>query len=83
MTGPLLATYTGVLLADTAVPAWHEAYRHLPFLFAGGAMTSAGAAGLAASGRADRADRGPAAGWPCSARRSRWRPPTTWSAAWA
>jgi hypothetical protein len=49
LTGPLLATYPGVLLADTAVPAWHEAYRQLPVLFAGGGMTAAGAAGLAAA----------------------------------
>jgi formate-dependent nitrite reductase membrane component NrfD len=57
VTGPLLATYPGVLLANTAVPAWHSAYRELPMLFAGGAMTSAGAAGLAASALArDRAD---------------------------
>jgi formate-dependent nitrite reductase membrane component NrfD len=47
VTGPLLATYTGVLIADTAVPAWHEAYRHLPPLFAGSALASAGAVGLA------------------------------------
>ena len=39
-----LTTYTGVLLADTAVPAWHDARRELPFLFAAGAATSAGAA---------------------------------------
>lgn len=49
VTGSVLATYPGVLLADTAVPAWHAAYRELPLLFAGGAMTAAGAAGLAAS----------------------------------
>jgi formate-dependent nitrite reductase membrane component NrfD len=56
-TGPLLATYPAVLLANTAVPAWHAAYRELPMLFAGGAMTAAGAAGLAASAlHADRAD---------------------------
>ncbi|HVB43475.1 MAG TPA: NrfD/PsrC family molybdoenzyme membrane anchor subunit [Streptosporangiaceae bacterium] len=48
LTGPLLATYPGVLLANTAVPAWHSGYRELPLLFAGGALTSAGAAGLAA-----------------------------------
>ena len=42
--GPALATYTGVLLADTAVPAWHEARRELPFAFAGSALASAGAA---------------------------------------
>jgi formate-dependent nitrite reductase membrane component NrfD len=48
LTGPLLAAYPAVLLADTAVPAWHAAYRQLPVMFAGGAMTAAAAAGLAA-----------------------------------
>jgi formate-dependent nitrite reductase membrane component NrfD len=27
--GPALASYTGVLLADTAIPAWHDARREL------------------------------------------------------
>jgi hypothetical protein len=44
--GPPLATYTGVLIADTAVPTWHGAGQELPLLFAGGAAASAG--GLAA-----------------------------------
>lgn len=39
---PVLATYTAVLIADTAVPAWHEARRELPFVFAGGALASGG-----------------------------------------
>ena len=43
---PLLATYTAVLLADTAVPAWHEARRLLPFVFAGSALASGAGAGL-------------------------------------
>ena len=43
---PGLATYTAVLLADTAVPAWHEAHRHLPLLFAGSALASGAGAGL-------------------------------------
>jgi formate-dependent nitrite reductase membrane component NrfD len=61
LTGPLVATYPGVLLANTAVPAWHSAYRELPVLFAGGALTSVAAAGLAASAwSADRADLEPA-----------------------
>jgi len=47
LTGPVLATYTGVLMADTAVPAWHEGYRHLPLLFGGSALASAGAVGMA------------------------------------
>ncbi|MFL5819209.1 MAG: NrfD/PsrC family molybdoenzyme membrane anchor subunit [Solirubrobacteraceae bacterium] len=42
--GPVLATYTGVLLSDTAVPVWHEGRRELPFAFGGSAMASAGAA---------------------------------------
>ncbi len=41
LTGPAVATYTAVLLADTAVPVWHEAHRELPFVFAGSAMCSA------------------------------------------
>jgi hypothetical protein len=43
---PLLATYTAVLLSDTAVPAWHEAHPHLPFVFGGSALASAGGAAL-------------------------------------
>ncbi|MEV4091700.1 NrfD/PsrC family molybdoenzyme membrane anchor subunit [Streptosporangium saharense] len=55
LTGPLMATYTAVLLADTAVPAWHEARKELPFLFAGSALASAGAAGMLATPRASAA----------------------------
>lgn len=44
--GPLLATYTGALLANTAVPAWHEAHRELPFLFAGSGASAAGGMAL-------------------------------------
>jgi hypothetical protein len=62
LTGPLLAAYPGVLLADTAVPAWHEGYRQLPVLFVGGGMTAAAAAGLAAGCLpGGRAESGPAA----------------------
>ncbi|MEU9591009.1 NrfD/PsrC family molybdoenzyme membrane anchor subunit [Streptomyces sp. NPDC048193] len=46
--GPAVATYTAVLLSDTAVPSWHEGYRELPFVFAGSAATTA--AGLALAG---------------------------------
>lgn len=48
--GPAMTTYTAVLLADTAVPAWHEGYQELPFLFAGSAMAAGGGFGLLASG---------------------------------
>ena len=41
--GSAVATYTGVLLADTAVPVWHDARHQLPFLFAAGAAASSGA----------------------------------------
>jgi hypothetical protein len=44
LAGPTLATYTAVLVADTAIPVWHEARAQLPFVFAaGGAMSAAGA----------------------------------------
>lgn len=42
--GPAIATYTAVLVADTAVPVWHQAYRELPFVFAASAAASGGAA---------------------------------------
>jgi hypothetical protein len=54
---PALATYTGVLLADTAVPSWHEAYPELPFVFAGSALAAASGAALLA---APLAETGPA-----------------------
>ncbi len=40
--GAGVASYTGALIANTAVPAWHEGHRELPFLFVGSAA-SAGA----------------------------------------
>lgn len=46
--GPAVASYTAVLLGDTAAPAWHEAHRELPFLFAGSAATAAGGLGMLA-----------------------------------
>jgi Polysulphide reductase, NrfD len=51
--GPALATYTGTLVADTAVPVWHEAGRELPFVFAGSAAASAGAAAVLLTPAAD------------------------------
>jgi hypothetical protein len=42
--GPALSTYTSVLIADTAVPAWHEARRELPFVFAASSAAAAGGA---------------------------------------
>ncbi len=39
-----LATYTGALISNTAIPVWHKAHRMLPFVFGSGAAMSAGAA---------------------------------------
>jgi formate-dependent nitrite reductase membrane component NrfD len=47
---PGVATYTAVLIADTAVPVWHDARRELPFVFAGGAAASAGGLGVLLAG---------------------------------
>ena len=51
--GPALCTYTGVLVANTAVPVWHEAGRELPVVFAGSALASAGAASTVLTPAAD------------------------------
>jgi formate-dependent nitrite reductase membrane component NrfD len=41
-----LTTYTAALIANTAVPVWHEARAELPVVFAAGGATSAGGAAL-------------------------------------
>lgn len=51
--GPAMCTYTAVLLSDTAVPAWHEAYPELPYVFAGSALTGAAGAALLCAPHAD------------------------------
>lgn len=50
---PAVATYTAVLAADTAVPAWHAAYPEMPFAFAGSGLSAAGGLGLLAGSVAD------------------------------
>jgi Polysulphide reductase, NrfD len=50
-----LSTYTGALLAQTAVPVWREARDELPALFAAGAAASAGAAACVLTPVADAA----------------------------
>jgi formate-dependent nitrite reductase membrane component NrfD len=47
--GPAVTTYTAVLLSDTAIPAWHEAHREMPYVFAGSAASAAGGFGLLAA----------------------------------
>jgi hypothetical protein len=44
--GPAVATYTAALICNTAVPAWHDAHREMPYLFAGSAASAAGGIGL-------------------------------------
>ncbi|MFI6759731.1 NrfD/PsrC family molybdoenzyme membrane anchor subunit [Micromonospora sp. NPDC050417] len=51
--GPGIASYTGALISNTAVPAWHEGHREMPLLFVGSAAASAGGLGLLVTPRAD------------------------------
>jgi formate-dependent nitrite reductase membrane component NrfD len=44
--GPVVSTYTAALVSNTAVPAWHEGYPEMPFVFAGSSATAAGGVGL-------------------------------------
>ncbi|MGY1631577.1 NrfD/PsrC family molybdoenzyme membrane anchor subunit [Geodermatophilus sp. SYSU D01186] len=46
--GPL-ASYTGVLLANTAVPSWHAAHTQLPYLFGASGMAAGGGLAMALS----------------------------------
>lgn len=47
--GPGVATYTAALISNTAVPAWHGGYRHMPFLFAASSASAAAGLGMAAA----------------------------------
>jgi formate-dependent nitrite reductase membrane component NrfD len=49
VTAPPVAAYTAVLLADTATPSWHAAYRELPFVFCGSAAAASGGLGMLAT----------------------------------
>jgi len=44
--GPAVASYTAVLIADTATPAWHDGHREMPFVFVGSAASAAAGLGL-------------------------------------
>lgn len=54
LAGPAVASYTAVLAADTAVPAWHDAYRQLPLVFTSSASAAAGGLGLVAAPRPEQ-----------------------------
>jgi hypothetical protein len=47
--GPAVAAYTAALISDTAVPAWHDGYREMPFVFTGSGAMAAGGLGLLAA----------------------------------
>ncbi len=44
--GPVVASYTGALIADTAVPAWHDGHREMPLLFAASGAAAGGGMAL-------------------------------------
>jgi formate-dependent nitrite reductase membrane component NrfD len=47
--GPAVAAYTAALISNTAVPAWHEGHKTMPFLFVASAASAGGGLGLAAA----------------------------------
>jgi len=55
LVAPGVATYTAVLLADTSVPSWHEAWPEMPFVFAGSALSGSAGLGLALAPCAENA----------------------------
>ncbi|HZT67780.1 MAG TPA: NrfD/PsrC family molybdoenzyme membrane anchor subunit [Acidimicrobiales bacterium] len=55
LVGPAVASYTGVLVADTAVPAWHEGHREMPYVFVSSAAVAAAGAGLLSAPVAENA----------------------------
>ena len=55
--GAGVASYTGALIANTAVPAWHGGHRELPFVFVGSAASAGAGFALIA---APKVESGPA-----------------------
>ncbi|HEV3048203.1 MAG TPA: NrfD/PsrC family molybdoenzyme membrane anchor subunit [Solirubrobacteraceae bacterium] len=49
LSGSGISSYTAALIADTAVPAWHEGHRELPFVFAGSAAAAGAGLGMLAA----------------------------------
>jgi formate-dependent nitrite reductase membrane component NrfD len=49
LVAPAVASYTAVLLSDTATPTWHDAHEHLPFFFVGSAAAASGGLGMLAA----------------------------------
>lgn len=44
--GPAVAAYTAALVANTAVPAWHDGFRQMPFVFVSSGATAAAGLGM-------------------------------------
>jgi formate-dependent nitrite reductase membrane component NrfD len=55
LVGPAVAAYTAPLVANTAVPTWHEGHRELPFVFVGSAAAAAGGLGMLTASVAEAA----------------------------
>src|SRR6202000_2363395 len=83
LVGPAVAAYTGVLIADTAVPTWHAGFRELPFVFVGSAAAARGAGGRGPCCRRRPPRPRLPAGPCCSVPRWTWWPASGWNAAWA
>jgi formate-dependent nitrite reductase membrane component NrfD len=49
LVAPAVASYTAVLLSDTATPSWHDAHEQLPFFFVGSAAAASGGLGMIAA----------------------------------
>ncbi len=49
LVAPAVASYTAVLLSDTATPTWHDSHQHLPFVFVGSASSAAGGLAMLAA----------------------------------
>lgn len=47
--GPAVVAYTAALISNTAVPSWHEGYRHMPFVFVSSGASAAAGLGLVAA----------------------------------
>ncbi|WP_225840222.1 NrfD/PsrC family molybdoenzyme membrane anchor subunit [Streptomyces sp. NK08204] len=52
--GPV-AAYTAALISDTAVPAWHQGHRWMPFVFVSSGLSAAAGLGLVAAPPAETA----------------------------
>lgn len=53
--GPAVTAYTAVLIADTAVPAWHGGRKEMPLVFVSSAASSAAGWGLVTAPLAETA----------------------------